>query len=432
MVGLLRPLTALFVSAGIALCGNGLETILLPFRADLEGFTGLEIGLIGSAYWLGVTIGCFACPGVVARVGHARAFTVFTAIATLSPLLEAIWQAPLFWWTMRGLAGVCFSGILMVLESWINSAAPNAQRGRVLGAYTITNFGGIVAGQQLLGLASPAGFQLFSISAMLFSLAAVPLSLTLTPTPSVPRRPMPRPLWLWKLSPAAVIGCIGGGLANGAFWALGPIYAKTSGLPASLVAAFMTCATLGGALAQWPVGKWSDLSDRRSVLATISLSASFLAVLLFFAAGQQGLGKLVLAFLFGASALPVYWVSIAHANDYVEASESVDVSSNLLLIFAVSAIAGPVLGSLTASIAGSGGVFLYTAIVHVLLAGFVVYRTKMRAPIPLPDRDPFVPMPEKSSQSVFELDPRAGSGNSEAKTPAPGLRLVHTRKSDES
>lgn len=423
MVGLIRPVTALFVSAAIVLCGNGLETILLPFRADLEQFTRLEIGLIGSAYWLGITIGCLFCPRIIARVGHPRAFTVFTAVATLSPLLEAIWQAPPFWWLLRGLTGVCFAGILTVLESWINSVAPNGQRGRILATYTIVNFTAIIIGQQFMGAANPASFQLFSISAMLFSLAAVPLALTLTPSPSAPRQAHPRPAWLWKLSPGAVMGCVGAALANGAFWALGPVYAKASGLSGSLVAAFMTSAVLGGALAQWPIGKWSDFTDRRRVLMFLALGAGVVGVLLFLLSNGPLTAKLALGFLFGTCALPIYWISVAHANDYVEASESVDVSSNLLLIFAASAIAGPVFGSFASSAAGSGGLFLYTAVIHLILAAFIYLRIKSRAPVPPDERDAFVPIPQKSSLSVFELDPRASAEGEKARG-KPQLRLI--------
>ncbi len=415
MAGLLRPVTALFISAAIVLCGNGLETVLLPLRADIQGFTRLEIGLIGSAYWLGITIGCVICPRIIGRVGHPRAFTVFTAIATISPLLEAMWQEPAFWWLMRGLTGVCFAGILTVLESWINSAAPNGQRGRLLSTYTILNFSVIMTGQQLLGLANPAGFYLFSVSAMLFSLAAVPLALTLTPSPSPPRRPHPRPAWLWKISPAAVIGCAGAGLANGAFWALGPIYAKASGLPSSLIPVFMTCVVLGGALAQWPIGKWSDHTDRRRVLIFITLGASAVGGLLFFFSGGSWQVKLALGLAFGACALPVYWISVAHANDYATTLESVDVSTNLLLIFASAGIAGPILGSIASASFGPGGIFLYTAVIHASLAGFIYWRTRVRDAMPPSERDPYVPIPEKSSPSVFELDPR---GKSEAPTAA--------------
>jgi MFS family permease len=421
MVALLRPMTALFLSAAIVLCGNGLETVLLPIRAAIQNFTRLEIGLIGSAYWLGITIGCILCPRIIARVGYIRAFTVFTAVATVSPLLEAIWQIPVLWWVLRGLVGVCFAGILTVLESWLNGTTANDMRGRVLSAYTMTNFGVIIIGQQLLNLASPAGFQLFTVSAILFSLASVPLALTLSSPPAAPREPAIRPAWLYRISPAAVIGSAGAGLANGAFWALGPVYATATGLSVSQAAGFMSCAVLGGALAQWPIGRWSDKADRRLALVGMTLAASVLGLLLFIGPGLWAFMELLFAFLFGAAALPVYSISLAHANDHASAAESVDVSSNLLLIFAISAIAGPVFGSFFAGVgAGAGGLFFYTALVHLIVAGLVYLRMRTREPVPPELRDAYVPLPQKSSMQVYELDPRAAPEDGEEAEGEPG------------
>ena len=63
---------------------------MLPIRAVGEHFTRLEIGLVGSSYFAGLMLGCLACPAIVARVGHIRAFAAFTAIVTITPLCHAI------------------------------------------------------------------------------------------------------------------------------------------------------------------------------------------------------------------------------------------------------------------------------------------------------------------------------------------------------
>ena len=83
MASVIRPVTALLLSAGILLAGNGLEGVLLPLRGSIEGFSEIEIGLIGSAYNAGLMVGCIICPRILGRVGHIRAFAVFTAIATM-------------------------------------------------------------------------------------------------------------------------------------------------------------------------------------------------------------------------------------------------------------------------------------------------------------------------------------------------------------
>jgi MFS family permease len=412
MADIIRPIAALLLSASIVLAGNALEGVLLPLRASYEGFTQLQIGLIGSAYYLGLMIGCLVCPIAIARVGHIRAFAVFTAVATISPLAEAIWTVPQVWWLIRGLTGVCFAGILMVFESWLNGMASNETRGRVLSTYTFINLSSVIVGQQLINLGDPKGFELFSLAAIMFSVAAVPVALTLAPTPPPPRRPSIRILWLARLSPAALIGAAGAGLANGAFYSLGPVYANLVGLPVSTIAFFMSLAVLGGALAQWPVGKLSDRLDRRHVLIAVTLGAAVIALILFMmsGAGADARLKLGLIFLFGVGALPVYWISLAHANDHAEREDSVDVSSNLLLTFSISAIAGPVIASLAMDRAGPGGLFLWTAGVHVLVAALVILRTYARAPVPADQRDSYVALPKTSSPAVYELDPRGAPG----------------------
>lgn len=406
MADIIRPIAALLLSASIVLAGNALEGVLLPLRASEEGFTQLQIGLIGSAYYLGLMIGCLLCPWAIARVGHIRAFAVFTAVATISPLAEAIWTVPHIWWMIRALTGICFAGILMVFESWLNGMASNETRGRVLSTYTFINLSSVMLGQQLINLGDPKSFELFSLAAIMFSVAAVPVALTLAPTPVAPRRPSVRLLWLTRLSPAAVIGSASAGLANGAFYSLGPVYAQSIGLPVSMIAFFMSFAILGGALAQWPVGKLSDRIDRRYVLAGVMIGAAAVAIAIYLMGGAEPDTKLLLAFLFGACALPAYWISLAHANDYAEREDSVDVSSNLLLIFSVAAIGGPVVASLVMDSAGPSALFLWTAGIHILAAVAVILRTYLRAAVPAEDRDAYVALPKTSSPAVYELDPR--------------------------
>ena len=401
MTALIKPITALLMSASIILATNGLEGVLLPLRGVMERFSDLEIGLIGSAYFAGFTLGCLTCPRIIARVGHIRAFTVFTAITAVSPLIEAMWPEPPLWWCFRGVTGVCFAGILNVFESWLTSVATNANRGQLMGTYAFINFASLTLGQQLINLGSPGDFRLFSLVAILCSLAAVPLALTLSPPPAPPLRPRLQLRRIYEVSPAAVAGCLGAGLANGAFWALAPVYARESGLPNFQVAAFLGLVLVGGALSQWPIGRISDRVDRRLVLAAICAQAALTGIMLFLLPDAPLYLKLSLAALFGACALPVYWVSFAHANDLAERAEAVSVSSNLLLLFGLGAIIGPIAAALLKQQFGAGSLFLYTAGIHVLVALTVLYRMTRRSPPP--QQAGYDDLPISATPAVFEL-----------------------------
>jgi MFS family permease len=416
MTGLLRPVTALMLSASILLMGNGLLNILLPVRADLERFTSVEIGIMGSAHYLGLVVGCVLCPLVIARVGHIRAFVAFTASASIAPLLHAIWLEPVFWTVLRVLTGICFAGLFMGIESWLTASSTLETRGRVLAAYTFLNFTVVIAGMQMTGLADPQGFELFSAVAILFSLAAVPVAMTLTAVPSPPRSARLRLRWLFEVSPAAVLGCTFTGLANGAFWSLGPLYGKGAGLSISETATLLTVAVLGGAAGQYPIGSLSDRIGRRLPLAIVATVAAIAGIGLFLTGGPGAAWKYPLIAVYGICAFSIYTLCLAHANDLVPKERAVDVSSGLLMMFSIGAVVGPLIASFAMSLAGTGALFLHSAAAHTLIGLTLLIRVGLRPTLPEEDREEFVAVP-RTTPAVFELDPRAEPSHPEASPP---------------
>lgn len=405
MTGLLRPVTALLMSASILLMGNGLLGILLPVRADLERFTSFEIGAMGSAHYLGLVAGCLLCPLVIARVGHIRAFVAFTASATIAPLLHAIWQEPIFWTLLRAMTGICFAGLFMGIESWLTASSTLETRGRVLAVYTFLNFTVVIAGMQMTGLADPQGFELFSVVAILFSLAAVPVALTLTTAPSQPRTARLQLRWLIEVSPAAVLGCTFTGLANGAFWSLGPLYGKGAGLDIAETATLLTVAVIGGAVGQYPIGSLSDRLGRRLPLAIVASVAVIAGIGLYLASGPEAMWKYPLIAVYGICAFSIYTLCLAHANDLVPKERAVEVSSGLLMMFSIGAVLGPLIASLVMSVAGTGALFLHSAAAHTLIALTLLVRVGLRPTLPEEDKEEFVAVP-RTTPAVFELDPR--------------------------
>jgi MFS family permease len=432
MTAIIRPITALLLSAALMLAANGLEGVLLPLRGAIEGFSPLEIGLLGACYFGGLTFGCIMSPRVILRVGHIRAFLLFAAMATASPLLEAMAPAPVLWWACRFSTGICFAGIMNVVESWLSSVTTNANRGRVMSVYAMINFGSLTVGQQLTNLSVAGDFRLFSLVAMLCAFAAVPLALTLSAVPTPPLRPQFRLRRMYRVSPAAVAGVLGAGLANGAFWSLAPVYGRDSGLPEALVPVFVSLAVLGGAVAQWPVGRMSDRFDRRFVLLALCGAAAATGFLLSRFGGADPWPTLLLGILFGVCALPVYWVSFAHANDLAEPEEAVNVSASLLLLFSTGAIFGPVLASLLKQHYGTGSLFLYTASIHLTVMTFVLLRLLLRsAPPPEAERVAYEDLPISTTPAPFEAalaDAHAEARNLELRDRGGGGNVGETTK----
>ncbi|PIW26758.1 MAG: MFS transporter [Rhodospirillales bacterium CG15_BIG_FIL_POST_REV_8_21_14_020_66_15] len=405
MVAILIPVAALFLSFGILLAGNGLQGTLLPVRADIEGFSPLEIGVMGAAFYLGYILACFSAPHVVARVGHIRSFTVFGTVASAAQLMHVVWIDALAWWGLRFITGVCLCGLYMVMESWINERSGKEHRGRILSVYQIVNLGAVTVGQLLLNLYEPAGFELFVVASVLVSVALVPVALTRTTAPQPLQQVRIRIPRVFAISPVGVIACLTVGLVNGAVWTIVPLFAQHALPSIAELSVFMSLMIVGGAVFQWPLGRWSDLVDRRWVVIVICVGGAVSGLALMTFGEFSRTAMFAFAFVYGGFTFSLYAVAIAHANDQAGPEDFVETASTLILVFSIGAVAGPLLASGVVELAGPNSFFAYSALVHVLTAAFAFYRTQRRAALPAEEKEDFIPVP-RASPEIANIDPR--------------------------
>ena len=371
----LASVATLLFSAAILLAGQGLQATLLPVRASLESFSTLAIGGMGAAYFFGFTMGCLTGGGMVRRVGHIRVFLAMSAMASAAPLLHGLVVGPLIWSVLRFTTGFCLAMLYMVIESWLNESSDNTNRGVIFSTYSMITLTMMATGQMMTLLYEPTGLQLFVIASVLFSIGAVPVALSVAPSPQQPAKTDIDLRGLFRVSPSGTAGCFVAGLANGSFWGLAPVYAAAVGDAVSMAAWFMAAVVIGGALAQWPFGLLSDRFGRRKALAGVALFASAVGIGL----ASQMLeldftGAILLAGLWGSFAFPVYSISVAYANDYADSAEYVRVSAGLLLVYGMGAIAGPFIASSLMTWHNAGGLFWFAAATHLLLVAFMTYR----------------------------------------------------------
>src|SRR5436305_29823 len=135
---------AILLSTIIFLGGQGLTGTLLPVRAHLAHFSDFAIGMMGSAYFAGFIVGCYAGPRLLVRVGHSRTFAAAAGIATAVILIMSLTVTEWSWIVLRAFFGFAAANIYMVLESWLNDRATNQTRGRIFAAYLLMNFSGLI------------------------------------------------------------------------------------------------------------------------------------------------------------------------------------------------------------------------------------------------------------------------------------------------
>ncbi|MDX2258466.1 MAG: MFS transporter [Hyphomicrobiaceae bacterium] len=408
MPALIRPITALLIATAIVLMGSGLIGVLLPLRAGVVGMSGMEIGLVGSAYWIGLTLGCLLAPSIIRRVGHIRAFVAFTASVTISPLMIALTDEAVAWGVLRVVNGACLAGIQMIIESWLSASATSETRGRIFAVYTILNLTVLTIGMQLVGLAPVSGFELFTVAAILFSLAAVPIALTASPEPPAPARAALDLEGLVTTSPSAVIAALSMGLTGGAFWSFAPLFGQAGGLDAVASAGLMTAAILTGALTQWPIGVLSDAFGRRQMLVVVT-GLSALGALLLSAIATAGASPQALftaAGIYGLVAFAGYPLALAHANDRVPKSQAIAISSGLMLTYAAGAMVGPLIAATMLDTFGATRLFYYSATIHATTSALILLRLRLRPVEREPFREEFVIAP-RTTPAAYALDPRA-------------------------
>jgi MFS family permease len=418
------PILALLFSTAFLLAGNGLHSLLLPIRGTLEGFSTNELGLVGTGWATGFVLGCLTAPVVVRRVGHIRAFSCSAACAAIIILMNGIAVHPLAWIVLRIGSGFFLAGAFMIIESWLNERATNESRGTIFAVYLMVTYLAITAGQLGVGAGDPATTTLFMSGAILFCLAVLPTALSTAASP--------RPLAQVKIdlrrlflnSPVAFLTVLMVGVINGAFGTLAAVWGTRIGLSTGTIALMMGITVVSGAVTQVPVGRISDRTDRRYVITGAALAAGLAGLAIVVLEPSHPALVLTLTGIYGALTYPIYGLAVAHANDYAEASDFVAVSGGLLLLYGAGTMVGPLAASAAMTAAGPEALFIVTAVSHATIAGYAVFRTFRRAPVPESVRDSFrnVPSPRATTPQTAALDPRAEDQTILDREPLPAVK----------
>lgn len=412
MVNALKLSWALFLGLLLIMVGNGLGNSAVGVRTQVEGFDNTLTGLVMAGYFIGFFAGSVLVPKMMASVGHVRVFGALTALASLTILVYPLAVDPWIWLAMRIATGLAYAGLYIVCESWLNEKATNETRGQLLAIYMVVTSVGMAGGQLMLNLYDPADFELFTITSILISLAAVPVLISAARAPEFEAPESMGPMKLYRISPLGTLGMVLVGAMAGILIGMGPVYGfKMFGT--EFAAYFMAAVFIGGFLLTWPIGKLSDLFDRRTVI-TITAAACIGVALLGlgfkdnsalnaleynerFLFADHGIFTdwnilLLIIFLFGGLSLPLYSLTLAHTNDYLTPKQMVGASSTLVMVNGAGAVIGPSLAGFAMDMLGTPGFFWSLMGVAITFVVFALYRMTRRPPVSVDDQGDFVAM----------------------------------------
>ena len=411
MLTSLLSIATLMLSTLMMMIGFGLMNYMVPIRSIAEGWSTMTISLIATSYTFGFTLSCIVTPKLVLRVGHVRVFGALTTLLTLAILMCALvvdWRA---WLVFRWFAGFAMAGSYLIIESWLNERVNNANRGALFSVYMITSLTGSIAGQYLVPLGDPSGSDLFILCAVIFSLALFPtaLSTAQSPTPIAQAR-----FDVWKLyrrSPVAFIGSLLSGAACGTWIALGGVYSQNVGMTTAEGATLLAAVLAGGAIAQMPIGKISDMVDRRLVMIVCGIVGVISCGIMAMFDASNLTALYIAGFFVGTVIYPTYAINVAHANDLAEPQEYVTISSAIMVLYGLGTITGPIIGGALMQQTGAGGLPWFLAANFAAYALYAGWRITRRAP-------------DDSGKSDFQSMPIPLQGNDPARTPNTSLNEI--------
>ena len=409
----LFPIWSLLIGIAVLTMASALQSSLIGIRASIEGFNTTATGLIMSAYYLGFILGSLLVPSWVKNVGHIRVFAAVASLASITILMQSAVVNPWFWMLMRMGTGLCYAGLFIVTESWLNDIATNKTRGRLFSIYIIEIWASQTISQLLLNLSSPSGYGLFILTSVLISLAVVPLLLVRTPSPTINVPEKLNILGLIKTAPLGVTGVTIAGATSGALLGLGALYAKTIGLNIAEISIFIGASYVGGMLLQWPIGKLSDRQDRRVTILWVGVVGALAAFIVPLGGGiNSQILMMIGMFAVGAFTFPMYSLASSHMNDQLRPEQILSASSGMILLNGIGGMLGPLIAAALMDTLQINALFWFVASLNMTVALVALYRINRKPAMIIEEQGDQIPVAlTVSSVATAEMLVEADSSN---------------------
>ena len=400
-------IAGVIVSMALVAIGNGLMFAYIPVRLGAEGFAPTWAGAILTGLSLGGIAGCLLTAPLVRRVGHARAYMVFSALVVLSNAVVGAGTYPVLWLFGRMLYGFSICAMFIVAQSWLNDAVANRIRGRVMAIFYVCYIVGLGCGSFLLGVVNLDAAEAPLVAIIFTALSILPIGMTRLRQPPAPEGASVALGRAWRISPVGVAGMLAVGGLSMMIAGFAPIHATAKGYSQQEVATLLFAMPLGTLLFQIPFGWISDRTDRRYVL----IAAAMLVVLAGLAAIRMDGATLaviiVIYVVWSGASESIYSLSSAHAADRASKEDLVSLSSSLLFAWSISGFLIPGLGTVLTGFYGTQS-FMYVAIaIAAVFCGFVALRLRVARPVPAGEAGNFTPL---SAQTPLPVERAASAG----------------------
>ncbi|MDO8955192.1 MAG: MFS transporter [Gammaproteobacteria bacterium] len=367
-VNLLPPL----LGTALLTIGIGSYSTLTTLQLQDLHYSVWAIGWVASLYFAGMIAGSYYAQAVIIRMKHVRAYVFFALIMALAALLQGFIPNAWVWAVMRFASAFCLGGLYIVIESWLLAACEERYKGQIMAVYLLIFYAFQSFSQLWLTINYSHEWMPFAVIAVWVSISIIPVIFAKAAVPLSKHAKMASPWVFIKLVPFGTSASLVSGLMFAMVYTLYPLFLVKAGFNTAHIASLMSITILGGALLQLPIGKISDLMDRRLVLIFVSLGLAIVALLMAFTYKHYDILAL-LSFILGGLVFVIYPLSISHASDCVNKTLALSAVSILTLAYSLGSMIGPLIMSGLLTSFGDPGFFVYIVLSSGLLALYGVF-----------------------------------------------------------
>lgn len=371
-----RAIAALNAVSTFAQLGQfGVGFLVLPIWLVARGLGAIELGLFGAASWAGMLVGLLVTPKLLKQFTSKRV-VFFGLIASAAGFLLIPQVAWPLWLLPAFLIGFGMGLRWIANETWLYRISPQTIVGQVVGFHEALIALSVIFGPLLVVWFTTQGNQVVLLGALFSAIASLPLLFVASEKIQQSIQPEDK-LGFFEVDKITMLGMIlaaAGGLMDGAFTALFPVFGLGRGFAEAQIGSLLAVIGFGGLVLQLPLGWFSDKFGfiKASLLAAVATALAALAMA--FVAMPFNLFSSV-GFIFGgfvASFLTLGIIAAASASDHSHMAQNM---SKVSIAFTVSSIIGALLAGFAAASLGSDALLWLVALASGALAAiFALHR----------------------------------------------------------
>ena len=345
--------------------GTGMP--LVPLALERQGADHLTIGIVNSAWGIGMLLTAHRIPAVAARLGAVPIICAGTLLNAALSVVFAYTEGVALWFVLCLLSGMVGSVPWVVSEIWINLVVEEKRRGRAVAMYSTLVALGLAAGPIVLQLVGVYGPRPFLLNAALGVIVILPLMLTWRQAPHI--RPIGRAGFSGVLlaAPIALLAALACGLGENVAFSFLPIFAIEAGVSAETGATWLSAFVIGNLVMQWPIGWLADHVDRRAVLAACAASSAALVALVT-AIDAHSSSVLVVLLLWGGISFGIYTVGLALLGQRFSGGDIARANAAFTMVYTLGGLIGRPISGAAMDVLGRSGLTLSVAFFYAAAA----------------------------------------------------------------